>query len=95
MKSKKKEKKSLAETVSGALELPKSTLSGLTHIEFLSNREVSVEGYRGVLEYDENVIRLSAENMVIRIVGKDLYIKCYTPDGVVIGGYFVSLEFLS
>jgi len=90
----KKEKKTVSKNLSDTLDIPESALSGLAHIEFLSNREVSVEGYRGVIEYDSTVIRLSADNMIIKIAGRNLSVKCYTPNGLVVGGYILSLEFL-
>jgi len=89
----KKAKKSIIESIADTLELPASTFYSLSHIEILSNKEIYVEGYKGMLEYDQNTMRLLCDNLIIKITGDGLYIKCYTPDGVVISGQIISVEF--
>lgn len=64
-------------------------------IEFLSNREVTVEGSRGVLSYSEEMIRVNADRMTLCFSGRNLNLKCISPSALVISGYITKLEFES
>lgn len=86
--------KAATEKVVKALELPSDFIAGMTHLEFSGNREVVVEGCRGVLEYDENIIRLSVGKMKLRFLGRGLEIRNFTEHSATIFGYISSVEFL-
>lgn len=62
-------------------------------LEFFSNREVTVEGSRGVLSYSEEQIRVNTEGMTMCFFGRDLNLKCISPSALVISGFIVKLEF--
>ena len=80
--------------VARALELPVGTFHEMAHVEFTGNREAFVEGIRGVLEYDENIIRLNSNKLILRFIGRGLNIKSYNDDSMVIEGYIISFEFM-
>ena len=82
----------LAKTVK-ALDLPADILSGMAHLELSGNREAVVDGCRGVLEYDENVIRLTTGKLTIRFTGRGLELRNLKRASVIIQGYFTSIEF--
>ena len=42
-----------------ALQVPAGAVSVLPRMEFCGNREVTIDGSKGVLEYDENLIRIN------------------------------------
>ena len=77
------------------LEMPVTSLSGMASLQLSGNREAVVEGCRGILEYGEQTVRLSAEGMVIRFTGRDLQIRCMTQESAVVTGFFTSIEFLT
>ncbi|MBQ6152853.1 MAG: YabP/YqfC family sporulation protein [Ruminococcus sp.] len=62
-------------------------------LEFLSNREVTVEGSRGVLSYSEDQIRVNTEGMTLCFFGRNLNLKCISPSALVISGFIMKLEF--
>ncbi len=62
-------------------------------IELLGNREIVVEGCKGVVEYDENTIRLSLGESVLAICGDDLLIKSFDSDVAVISGNICGISF--
>lgn len=88
-----KRRASLVRRAVHALELPADIGSGMAHIELSGNREAVVEGCCGVLEYDENVIRLNVGDAVLRLCGRGLGIRSLTADSVVIEGFILSLEY--
>ena len=77
----------------GALELPPDMLSGMAHFEIAGNREIVVDGCRGILEYDENLIRLRAGKLTVRISGRGLTLRNLRRTSAVIAGFITSVEF--
>lgn len=84
------EKKVEKKRIRGLGSLPMST-----YMEVKENREVIVEGCRGVLEYDTDVVRIRAGRMTLRFTGRCLVIRCLTADSLVVEGFITGIEFLS
>ncbi|MDR0738636.1 MAG: YabP/YqfC family sporulation protein [Oscillospiraceae bacterium] len=63
------------------------------HIEVNSNEEAIIEGCKGVLDYDKNLIRVDAGKMRLLFAGKELLLKCLTSDSLIIHGKILSVEF--
>ena len=76
-------------------EVPQNALSGVAQIEIAGNREAVIDGCQGILEYDENVIKLSAGRMSIRFSGRGLQIKVLTHDSAVVEGFITGIEFIT
>ena len=70
-------------------------VSVLPRMEFCGNREVTIDGSKGVLEYDENLIRINMGKMVACFFGRNLNIKCFNLESLVIEGYITTIEFLA
>ena len=64
------------------------------YLQFTSNREVTLDGCKGILEYRSEVIRVNTNKMVVAFNGRGLNIKCLTNTSVVITGYITSDEFI-
>lgn len=65
----------------------------LPHIELFSNREASVEGCLGIIEYDKNFIKLNCRGITVRFSGDDLCLNNMNDGLVSIIGTIVSVEF--
>lgn len=76
-----------------AVQLPSGMLTA--RFEISGNREVIVDGCRGVLEYDETKIRINTGKMITCFIGRGLTIKCLSPDSLVIEGFITSIEFVT
>lgn len=86
----------MAKKRNGRLRIPvPESLSPEARIEMLSNREVVVDGCKGVVEYDENVIKLNTGELVIGFTGVDLLIKSLGEDIAVITGKIAEITFIS
>lgn len=83
------------ERLACAMQIPMASIMDLTHFELNGNREVVVDGCKGILEYDENIIKLNTGKMVTKFLGRHLNIKCLTPDSLVIEGLITSIEFIT
>lgn len=75
--------------------IPASMMAGISHMELNGNREAIVESCDGVLEYDDEVVKIRCGKRIIRFCGRELGIKCLTADSLVVEGYIVSIEFIT
>lgn len=71
------------------------SLSPEAHLEMISNREAVVDGCKGVVEYDENTIKLNTGGLVISFRGDELLIKSLGADIAVITGKIAEITFVS
>jgi len=83
----------VTERLSDELELPKNVMPGVVHIELNGNKEAVVDGCRGVLEYDENVIRLNTGRLIVRFTGSCLMIKTLSLNQALVCGNIMSIDF--
>ena len=61
--------------------------------ELISNREASIDGCRGVVEYDENYIKLNAGKGTMTLYGSNLQIVSYNDASLLITGKIERIEF--
>ena len=94
-KSREKRKSIAGEKLKTALDIPEILTSNLPHIEAEGNREISVDGCRGILEYTQDKVRLNAGKLIITFVGDNMEIKAYSEIQTVISGNILSVEFES
>lgn len=66
---------------------------GLPCIRMASDRIVYIDGHRGIIEYDKEVIKLSAKGRKIILKGKDMYIASFSKDFMKICGRIISVDF--
>lgn len=98
MLGKKKNKHKSSEklqSVISKMQMPAGAMSNCVHFEMNSNREVAIEGCKGILQYDENIIRINTGKMVTSFSGRNLSIKCLTPDSLIVQGFITSIEFIT
>ena len=62
-------------------------------MEIISDREVNVEGCRGVIEYDESFIKLNAGKGTVTLFGGGLIIESYSDTELLIKGKLEKIEF--
>jgi sporulation protein YqfC len=87
-------KKKLKEKVAEILELPKEVVLDLPKITMFGDRNMLVENYKGIIEYDDNKIRVNTGRGIIKVTGEKLMIREITSEDLMIDGDIVSLEFL-
>ena len=83
-------KNKIVSTALEAYEMPDFTLP---NIEARGNREICIEGCKGILEYEEGKIRLNCGRLVIGFIGDGIEITAYSDIQTVITGNIFSIEF--
>ncbi len=74
--------------------LPPGTLGTDSKIILMGNRELCIDGCKGVLEYTTELIRLNLGNRILRLDGRNLCICVMEHNRVEVEGYFAKLEFI-
>lgn len=72
------------------MELPKELLKDVSRITLLGNEDILVENYKGIIEYEENIIRL---NNGINVFGTNLNVEEITEADIFITGKINNVEF--
>lgn len=62
-------------------------------IELNGNRELLIEGSRGVLEYTPSVIRVNTADMIVTVSGRELDLRCISASALIIDGFITDIEF--
>ncbi len=82
--------KRIKEKFMDMMELPKELLKDVYRITLLGNEDVLVENYKGIIEYEENIIRL---NNGVNIFGNNLNVEEITNEDIFITGKISNVEF--
>ena len=80
--------------VADVLDLPLDALCNIPKTEIIGNSEVSVENFRGIIDYNENSFKINTQSGIIKIDGSDLVISSITDEGVRVRGNIIRLEFI-
>ena len=74
-------------------DLPEFSSLGLPSISFFGNKQVQIEGAVGIMEYDENFIKISVKKGYIIFLGSDFKITNFTESQITVLGKINSTEF--
>lgn len=76
----------LKETLSNALELPKDIVLDVAKVTLVGSNNITVENHKGILEYNEDQIRVNTGSGVLAIAGSKLIIKSILQEEISITG---------
>ena len=85
---------SIIKKIAKAIEIPSEVVEGSSHFEVFGNREIIIDGCKGILDYSENEIKVSTLKYGVAVIGSELSIKNYNGDSISIEGYIKSVEFV-
>lgn len=74
-------------------ELSGMVLSNMPHIEMEGNREIIVDGCKGILVYETDKIKINASGVVMGVSGDELNIRAYADEQIIINGNILSMDF--
>ncbi len=75
------------------LDLPEEVSTNEPKITIVSFKKLIIENYKGILEYDENLIKVSTYIGIVNIVGRALILNEMTVDDVMVTGNIDSIDF--
>ncbi len=65
----------------------------MCHIELDGNRELILDGCKGIVEYETQKIKICTDMVFVSVTGDDLNINTYNQDQIVISGKILSVDF--
>lgn len=80
--------------VAEALDLPIDLLCDVPRIEIIGQNCISIENSRGILDYNENCVKINTTCGIVKIDGDELFIESITDEGVCIKGTLIRTEFI-
>ena len=86
----KEEKKKIKQKIQAAMEIPKELLKNYSRVTIIGGEDVWIENYKSILEYSEDLIRLSNN---ICIYGQDLSVEEINSEDIFIIGKIRNIEF--
>lgn len=89
-----KVKKDIKEKVGDILELPQEIILDIPKLVLIGNKSLTIENYKGIIEYDENLIRINTNSHMIKITGNMLEIKVITAEEMLIVGDILTIEYI-
>ncbi len=87
--------KNMLRKLKSNVDLPMNVLANVTQIQVQGNTYAEVERCKGILEYDENTIKLQVVGMNVRFTGVNLTAQCMNNENAIITGdiFGISFEF--
>ena len=85
----------LRKNMTEVLELPKEIMLNLPLISLVGREEVTIENYKGILEYGEELVRIGTAAGVLRLTGSGLCLKQLSAECMVVTGRIENLSFLT
>ncbi len=84
---------SYLEELSSRINLPADVIAGAPVITATGRNEICLENYKGIIEYNESLIKVQAKACKICIEGNSLNILYFTEDEMKITGYIKSINY--
>ena len=82
------------EQLADLFSLPHDIVCGASNVSIIGSMRVIIENYKGVLEYNNEVILLQGKQSKIQITGNRLKIRCYNEEEMVIDGRIDGVNFM-
>ncbi len=76
------------------LDIPEEVVFNVPVVTVISNNEVSVENYKGIIEYGDEKIRVNSSIGQIKIEGKKLSLKQIAVEKIIISGSIYTIEYI-
>lgn len=87
------ERKKWRENIADFFELPKEVLMNLPRVTLIGNIQLYLENYAGIIEYNQEILRLSIRGGEIVIRGSELVIKNFFSEEIYVEGKIHSIEY--
>lgn len=87
-------KNNLRRALSETLDLPEEVILDVPNIRINGDTDVFIENHKGIIEYSQEMLRLSSVLGIIRINGNDIKIKEINQESILITGSIISIEII-
>ena len=88
----KKQSKTFRQRISNALELPEEVVLKTLKTTIMGTESVTVENYKGIIAYDEELIKVKTDEGIMSVGGRNLTINTVTDSDIFISGEINSIR---
>ncbi|MPW27080.1 sporulation protein YqfC [Alkalibaculum sp. M08DMB] len=81
----------IKENISDIFELPKEITLNLPKITIIGNVQVRIENHKGIIEYNDDKIRINSKVGIMIVTGENLLIRNIIKEEVVIEGNIINV----
>jgi sporulation protein YqfC len=85
----------IRQKIAETLELPKDVVMDVPKVTLIGNVQLNIENHRGIVEYNENYIRINTSIGTLKITGSSLVIKDIVSDEIVLTGCIENIDISS
>ena len=93
MRKASKKNKSIQSRINRLLEIPQEISTNLPKITVIGFKQMLIENYKGILEYEEFFASISTHIGILNINRYDLYLEEMTTDDLLVTGKIESIDF--
>lgn len=82
-------------SIAELFDLPADVVAGLPRLELVGNRQLYLEGHRGLLAYSDTLIDANTGSGVLRVRGQRLTLLAMTGEELRVGGRIDAVEWVA
>ncbi len=82
------------EQLADLFSLPHDIVCGASNVSIIGSMRVVIENYKGILEYDKEVILLQGKQSKIKVCGNCLKVRSYNEEEIIIDGKIDGILFI-
>lgn len=90
---KKETGESLGEKLARLFEIPGDVYGNRPKVTAIGRGEVLIENFRGIMDFQNGMIRINTNNGVIKVTGDGLNIREITNEEIIIGGKISNIDY--
>lgn len=83
----------VGEKLAKLFELPPDLFGNRPKVTAVGRGEVLIENFKGIMDFQEDMVRINTNNGVIRITGSGITIKEITSEAIIIGGKISNIDY--
>lgn len=76
----------IKEKAASKTEMPKDIILDLPLITLIGNKEVTIENFKGILEYTDDIVKIKTSIGILLVEGKKLFLKQVTSEIISVSG---------
>ncbi|OPJ63854.1 sporulation protein YqfC [Clostridium oryzae] len=81
------------EVLAGQLDLPEDIVLNIPKISIVGNNEITIENHKGIVVFDENIVKINSSVGLIEISGKKFEILFLSGNTITLSGEFKAISY--
>ena len=83
----------IAEKLARIFDIPGEVCTNRPKVTSIGRGEVLIENFKGIMDFEEGMIRINTNNGIIKVSGNGLIIREITNEEIIIGGKISNIDY--